>query len=178
MMLANRLSPTTSRRRPTINPSSNHKNCHKNIIQNQIQSHWNCNEPILSKARRQNSSKTSIVEDEDGIARPPPSKSSSPSQIYDINTLMLSPLISSSPSAKPSNILENNRRQSDDQEAFYGNYSSTATFKNLETRSSRRLVHSTTRYVVMRTSFVIIFLVIEYYVHVTIFKYNLHCFCQ
>ena len=152
MMLANRLSPTTSRR-PTLNPSSKtHKNRHKNIIQNQIRRTVDCNKPILSNARRQNSSKTNILEDEDGIARPPPSKSSLPSPIYDINTRMLSPLISSSPSEKPSIILENNTKQSNDLEAFYGNYSSTTTIKNLETRGSRRLVHSTTRYVFMDTS--------------------------
>lgn len=158
-MLANRLSPTTSRR-PTLNPSLNHKNRHKTIIKNQIQRHGDCNEPILNKFRRQNSSKTSIIEDEDGIARPPLSKSSSSSPIYDVNTLMLSPLISSSRSAEPSNILENNRKQSDNIEAFYGNYSSTAGFKNLETSRSCRLVHSTTRYIFIGTTIIIIILIL------------------
>ena len=144
MMLANRLSPTTTRRRPTLNPSSNHENRNKNL--NQIELRYlqsNCTKPIQIR-RRQIRSKTCDlqIEHDDGNTMPPPSSIGS--------TLPTNSLIPSSFNSSPSvlttiNLDHNGQSSNYRNEAFSSNCLSTASTNNHKTNKRLRLVHSTTR---------------------------------
>ena len=142
MMLANRLSPTTTRRRPTLNPSSNHKNKNSNQIELRcLQS--NCSKPIRTR-RRQIRSKTCDLQNEydDGNTRPPPSSIGS-----NLSTNSLIPSsFNSSPSVLTTIKLDHNGQSSNYRnEAFSSNCLSTASTNNHKANKRLRLVHSTTR---------------------------------
>ena len=147
MMLANRLSPTTTRRRPTLNPSSNHKNRNKNLNQIELRClESNCSKPIQIR-RRQISSKTCDLQNEydDGNTRPPPSSPPSIGSTLPTNSLIPSSF-NSSPSVLTTINLDHNGQSSNYRnEAFSSNCLSTASTNNHKTNKRLRLVHSTTR---------------------------------
>lgn len=142
VMLANRLSPTTSRR-PTLNPSSSFHNHHKHAQRIQQQSHQNEKEHIL-KPRKQDSSKACKhhLEFEDKHTRPPTSKHVSSHPTSRISSISPLSFISSSMVLKTQ---ATNQQSSDDlSKECNDDVSSSAIIRNSELRQRRRLVHSTT----------------------------------
>ena len=142
VMLANRLSPTTSRR-PTLNPSSSFHNHHKHAQRIQQQCHQNEKEHIL-KPRKQDSSKACKhhLEFEDKHTRPPTSKHVSSHPTSRISSISPLSFISSSMVLKTQ---ATNQQSSDDlSKECNDDVSSSAIIRNSELRQRRRLVHSTT----------------------------------
>ena len=139
VMLANRLSPTTSRR-PTLNPSSRYHNRNKNHGQINNRYQKDCGKKELCSIGQEKSSNTCTqnFELEDEKIRPPTFNSSS-------DYAESHPSFNSSSSSNTSlssvriNILENKTKSFDDTcETFFDSH--------LETSQRRRLVPSTTRY--------------------------------
>ena len=148
VMLANRPSTITSRRRPTLNPSSNHKNQYKHLNPIELQClPSNCSKPIQI-GRRQISSKTCDLQNEyeNGNTRPPPSSPSSIGSTLSTNSLIFSSF-NSSPSVLTIIDHDHNGQTSnnDSNEAFSSNCSSAASTNKHKTNKRLRLIHSTTR---------------------------------
>ena len=145
VMLANRLSPTTSRR-PTLIPSSSFHNHHKHAQRLQQPSHQNEKEQFL-KPRKKDSSKAckhqyNHLEFEDEHTRPPTSKHVSFHPTSRISSISPKSFISSSTMILKTQAT--NQQSSDDlSKECNDDVSSSATIRNLELRQRRRLVHST-----------------------------------
>ena len=143
MMLANRLSPTTSRR-PTLNSSTPHPTHHKN--HKRIYSHYQkkSNEPNLNIGRRKNKTLKDNLEFEDGNIRPPPSKFSTSFLISNRDSLNQSPFVSSQIPLS-SNLDRHDESSNDIQNGVYSSLSSTSVINDLETSKCRNTVYGTTR---------------------------------
>ena len=142
VMLANRLSPTTSRR-PTLDPSSSSHRNHLHINNNQTHTHDQKEHNLNITGQVRNDTFRTNFEFEDGNIRPPPSKFSAPSLISHRTYFTSSPSIAS---PVISHNLNKKRQSLDDTEkALHNDPSSTTVVKDLATVKRRRLVHSTTR---------------------------------
>ena len=146
VMLASRLSPSTSRR-PPLRPSSSISSRNTKIIELQSLPS-DCVEPIQIRRRLSCSKACDMqIKYEDGNTRPPPSSLSSIVSTCHLNSLIPSSL-NSSPSVLTVCQGNHNGQSSDTQdneEAFSNTHLMTATNDKSKSRKRLRIVHSTTR---------------------------------